>query len=280
MSKALVVLSGGQDSVTCLFAALQRHGPGNVHAVTFDYGQRHRREIEAAATVSRIANTWGQHEVLILPREVLQSASPLTDPEAPLEQYDNAEQMAEVIGDRIEKTFVPMRNALFLTLAANRAVALGIREIWTGVCQEDNANYPDCREAFIEAFEEMVNESLGTTKDNFLQIVTPLMDYDKAETVELAWITPGAYGALAYSHTAYDGQFPPVGQDHATLLRAQGFERANLSDPLVLRAHYCGLMELPRTPNYDLDVRMACMNKIHEDLDGKWDRLPDAAQWL
>lgn len=280
MSKALVVLSGGQDSVTCLFDAIARRDAENVYAITFDYGQRHRREIESAIRCARIAGIGDKHTVLSLPEGILESTSPLTDRAAPLEQYENPEQMASVIGTRIEKTFVPMRNPFFLTLAANRAVALGIREIWTGVCQEDNANYPDCRETFINAMEEMINEALGLDQHNFISIITPLLDYDKSDTVLLARELPGCYGALAYSHTAYDGQYPPVGKDHATTLRADGFVKANLPDPLVLRAHYCGLMDLPGTENYGSLARMEAMQHIRRDLDGHWEVLPDAPQWL
>jgi len=281
MSKALVVLSGGQDSVTCLFDAISRRGVENVDALTVDYGQRHSTEIQAAKLCARLAGVdHNHHEILHVPERTLVSTSPLTDRGQPLEQYNSPEEMAKIIGSRIEKTFVPMRNPFFLTLAANRAVAIGAREIWTGVCQEDNANYPDCRETFVQAMEEMINEALGLTRDNFISIVTPLIDYDKAETVELAMNLPGCYGALAYSHTAYDGQFPPVGKDHATVLRADGFAKAGVCDPLVLRAHYRALMELPTGDNYDLEVRNACMNQIHQDLDDKWDVLPDASEWL
>lgn len=252
----LVVLSGGQDSTTCLFWAKKYFG--DVHAVTFDYGQRHAREIQAALDVAKIAGV-ASHEVVVL-GAILNGTSPLINKSEPLELYADHDSMAAIIGARVEKTFVPMRNALFLTLAANRAVCLGVEHIVTGVCQADNANYPDCRASFIGAQEGAINEALG--KDGVC-IHAPLMDLDKAASIALAdslgdeFPSPSignalstAFLALAFSHTAYDGQYPPVGSDHATILRAHGFEQAGCPDPLVLRACREGLMSVPPTNNY------------------------------
>lgn len=247
---ALVVLSGGQDSTTCLFWAKQEFD--ELHAITFDYGQRHSIEIEAARKVARMAGVV-THRILEIP-DVLGGMSPLTNRNAELERYDNAEQMEATIGNRRELTFVPMRNALFLTVAANHAEVQGIRYIITGVCQMDNANYDDCREVFIDATEHYINTALGhdhRTPDRSICLLTPLMDMSKAESVKLAHKLPGCWEALAYSHTSYDGQYPPTDMNHANVLRADGFEKAGLPDPLVLRAHREGLMELPTTANYD-----------------------------
>ena len=115
-TKALIVLSGGQDSTTAMFMAKEQGH--ELHAISFDYGQRHRREIVAATTVGLFAGC-KTHEVIDV-RNVLTSTSPLVDHNAQLEQYNNHEQMEQIIGDRVELTFVPMRNALFLTIAANR----------------------------------------------------------------------------------------------------------------------------------------------------------------
>lgn len=246
----LVVLSGGQDSTTCLFWAKQYFA--EVHAVTFDYNQRHRREIQAARDVAKIAGVLS-HEVIEL-GPILKGTSPLTNPDQELELYADHDSMAAIIGDRVEKTFVPMRNALFLTLAANRAICLGVHSLVTGVCQADNANYPDCRESFVEAQEKAIREALGAD----FSIYAPLMNLSKAQSINMAcsWgsngysMPPRAYMALAFSHTAYDGQYPPVSKDHANTLRAHGFLEAGLPDPLVIRAAREGLMALPETSNY------------------------------
>lgn len=243
MTSALVVLSGGQDSTTCLFWARQRYE--KLHAITFDYQQRHRLEIEAAKQIAAMAGV--SHEVITL-GPVLAGKSPLTNPDEQLETYENFDQMDKIIGDRVELTFVPMRNALFLTIAINRAVVLNCEAIVTGVCQQDNANYPDCRRVFIDALHVMALEALGADAP---RIETPLMDLTKAQTVKLARELPGCFEALAYSHTAYDGIFPPTGRDHASTLRARGFEEAGEADPLVVRAWRAGLMPLPGSANYD-----------------------------
>lgn len=246
--KVMVVLSGGQDSTTCLFLAKMLFA--EVHCITFHYGQRHEVEIDAARKVAAMAEA-ASHEVVVLPTGVLASSSPLTS-DNHLEQYIDAEQMDMVIGDRREATFVPMRNALFLTLAANRAEAMGCTDIMLGVCQMDNANYDDCRQVFIDAATAYINTALGHDHRGTPPIVlhTPLMQLTKADTVRLAHELPGAWEALAYSHTSYDGKYPPTDMNHANVLRAAGFEEANLPDPLVLRAHDEGLMDLPATNNY------------------------------
>ena len=248
MDKALVILSGGQDSTTCLFWAKQNFK--EVHAITFDYGQRHRIEIDAAITVAKMAGV-ASHEIVEVPNCLI-SMSPLTS-DAPLEQYEDADQMDETIGNRRELTFVPMRNALFLTIAANRAEAKGIPNLVTGVCQMDNANYDDCRNIFIMATENYINTALGHDHRGTqpIHILTPLMYLSKAETVKMSKALPGCWEALAYSHTSYDGKYPPTDMNHANVLRADGFEKAGLPDPLVLRAVSEGLMELPATSNYD-----------------------------
>lgn len=243
-TKALVVLSGGQDSTTCLFWAKDRFD--EVHAITFDYAQRHRREIDAARKVAELAGVASHAVVEVGP--MLKGRSPLTNPDEELEAYSSYAEMDGIIGDRVELTFVPMRNAFFLTLAANRAVAASIFDLVTGVCQQDNANYPDCRQTFIDAQVAAINTALGIER---FRIHTPLMNLTKAASIHLAMSMPGAYEALAYSHTAYSGEYPPVTQDHASVLRAQGFIEAGQPDPLIVRAWREGLMALPATGNYD-----------------------------
>jgi len=246
-SKALVVLSGGQDSTLCLHWALQQ-GYDEVHAVAFDYGQKHNIELEMAARQCADLNV--ALEITHLGANILAGTSPLTNPDEKLEQYEDGD-----LPGGLEKTFVPMRNQLFLTVAANRAYVLGATNLITGVCQEDSGGYPDCRQIFIHAVRDACNTGTFTgepgTVSN-LTIHTPLMNLSKAESIIMAMKIPGAYAAWAYSHTAYDGAYPPNGADHATVLRAQGFEAAGVPDPLICRASCEGLMELPDTDNYDV----------------------------
>jgi 7-cyano-7-deazaguanine synthase len=248
--KCVVVLSGGADSTICLFWAGQHFH--EVHAVTFDYGQRHRIEIESAVKVAKMAGVTS-HEIINLGAGILRGTSPLVS-DALLDQYDGP----DALPGGLEKTFVPMRNQLFLTVAANRAYVLVSESIVTGVCQEDSGGYPDCRQDFIDSFDQTCNLGTFTGEDlhgpAFLNIFTPLMTLTKAASVELAMTLPGCMDALAWTHTAYDGAYPPTGHDHATLLRAKGFIEANVPDPLIVRAWREGLMDLPDTSNYD-DMR-------------------------
>jgi len=270
-SKVLVVLSGGQDSTTCLFWARERWD--EVHALTVNYGQRHARELQAADVVARMAGV-ASHKIIDIGK-VLVGRSPLVNETEPLEQYQDAAQMEQVIGNRVELTFVPMRNTMFLTIAANHALAVDAFDIVTGVCQADNANYPDCRADFLWRLEQAFNESLGLYVDSpwefnermfwagrpvlptaggprVVRLFAPLMNLDKDRAIihVLRHLPVDAWLALAFSHTAYDGTYPPSGADHATVLRAASFEKANVPDPLILRAHFEGLVPLPETTNY------------------------------
>lgn len=243
MTKALVVLSGGQDSTTCVFWAKQHFD--EVHAITFDYNQRHKIEIDAAKKIADLAGVKSHKIVTLGP--ILGGTSPLVSDEK-LEEYPDGE-----LPGGLEKTFVPMRNQTFLTVAANHAYVLGARNLVTGVCQEDYGGYPDCRRVFIDSLESACNLGTFTGEDGALDaltIHTPLMFLTKAESVDLAKRIPGCYDALAWSHTDYNGDYPPTGSNHATVLRAQGFEAAGAPDPLILRAAFEGVMDLPATDNY------------------------------
>lgn len=247
-TKALVVLSGGQDSTTCLFWAIQQGY--DVHTITFDYGQKHKREIASAMKIALMAGIdFDKREIVKLGDNILAGTSPLTNKSAELEQYaDHAS-----LPGGLEKTFVPMRNQLFLTVAANRAYVMGCNVLITGVCQEDSGGYPDCRASFISTLQNAINYGTFTGEAGTLpplRILTPLMYLTKADSVRMALALPGCMEALAYSHTSYDGAYPPIGHDHATLLRAKGFEEAGVPDPLVVRAVGEGLMEMPKTDNY------------------------------
>ncbi len=273
MSKgALVVLSGGQDSTTCLYWAIRKWGRENVHAFTVHYRQRHQIEIRAAAEVARRANvatheilgldhasgerchisSVGEHNLLDRMSEtaILQSMSPLVN-ETPVDHYTN---VASLPGG-LEKTFVPARNLLFLTLAANRAYELGVRNIVTGVCEEDFGGYPDCRQAFITLVEKAITVGVygevhdAPGVDDPFRIHTPLMFLTKKQSVDLARTLDGCMDALAYTHTCYDGCYPPHPKNHASLLRARGFAAAGVADPLIVRAVAEGLLpsDYPRT---------------------------------
>jgi 7-cyano-7-deazaguanine synthase len=242
----LVVLSGGQDSTTCTFWAKQEFE--EVHAVTFAYSQRHLQEIYSAKRVGELAGV-NSHHFINIGDKALAGTSPLVNPSSPVEKYENWQSLP----GGLEKTFVPARNALFFTAAANWAYTKDIHHLVTGICQEDSGGYPDCREEFRQAIERALELAMDYHP---FYIHAPLMYMSKAMSVRMASELPGCWEALAYTHTAYDGSYPPTSNDHASLLRAKGFEQAGLPDPLVLRAWQEGLMELPKTTNYEPARRM------------------------
>jgi len=230
MSKALVNLSGGQDSTTVLFFAKQNHP--EVHCVTFDYGQRHSVEVDAAKTIAGLAGV-ASHEVIYIPN-ILVGSSPLVNKRESVEEYESA----EVLPGGLEKTFVPGRNALFLVIAANRAYKLGCNDIYIGVSQEDYGGYPDCREEFIRRMESAIRSGFRfDNNDKFSpSLRTPLLYLNKKDTVVLARQLGGdCMEALSYSHTCYNGAVPPCGKCHACLLRERGFKDAGVTDPLISR---------------------------------------------
>jgi 7-cyano-7-deazaguanine synthase len=261
-SKAIVVFSGGQDSTTCLFWAKQRFD--EVQAICFAYGQRHKTEILSAKKICDMAEV--DLEIVDLTGDLV-SASPLLNHEKEPETYLNFLDMENKTGKTVANTFVPLRNLFFLTIAANRAVASGCKSIVTGICGTDNANYPDCTEVFRQNAQLVINTALPPGQHIFIE--APLIKLTKKETVLLARTLPGCWEALSFSHTSYDGKYPPIDNNHSNLLRAKGFEDAGFPDPLVMRAVHEGSMECPETSNYDSFRRMLASehaSRIAEEL--------------
>jgi 7-cyano-7-deazaguanine synthase len=223
-SKALCILSGGQDSTTCTAMACQQFD--EVHAITFDYGQRHVVELESAIAIAKSLNL-ASHEIIQL-GAILKGTSPLVS-DTPLEQYNSTEEVSE----GVEPTFVPARNILFLTLAGNRAAVLGIKDIFIGVCEADFAGYYDCRQLFIDAMSHALGEGIWGVPDSFI-IHTPLMKLTKAESVHLAVEVLGDRfeEILALTHTCYAGTKGGCGKCHACLIRDRGFSEAGFADPI------------------------------------------------
>lgn len=222
-SKALVIFSGGQDSTTCFYWAKSRWA--ELYTVTFDYGQKHKIELDAARKICELAGV--KFDLVKVP-QVLRSTSPLTDHSQDLDKYESISEFKP----GVQATFVPGRNILFLTIAANIAVHHGCKHIVIGVCEEDYGGYYDCRSEFIQSMQIALNQGLFGS-DEGLVIHTPLMHLTKAETVKLAAsLGPDCMQALAHSHSCYAGTFPPCGHCHACLLRERGFREAGIDDPL------------------------------------------------
>lgn len=211
---ALVVLGGGQDSTTCLFWAKQKFD--KVYAITFDYGQKHKKEIEIAREIAEQADV--PFHLMQLPFINQLGSNALTD--------STIEMDAEKPIDRLPNTFVPGRNLFFLSIAAVYARQLDIKYIITGVSQTDFSGYPDCRDTFIKS----LNVSLNLALEDQFVILTPLMWMDKAET----WALADKLGVLdlvrSKTLTCYNG-FPGDGCGHcpACKLRRHGLD-SYLSD--------------------------------------------------
>lgn len=218
-AQALVVLSGGQDSTTCLYWALDKFGSNAVEAITFDYGQRHRVELGCAARVAEFAGV--SHKVMPIDTFAALGGNALTDRNIGVQKEVDLET-------GLPNTFVPGRNIVFLTFAAAYAWQRNIEHLVTGVAQTDYSGYPDCRQETIEALQLTIRLGMASN----VVIHTPLMSLTKKETVLLARDL-GALEAMALTHTCYDGRRPPCGECPACELRARGFNEAGIEDPLL-----------------------------------------------
>ena len=220
--KALVLLSGGQDSTTCLYWAIDRFGRKNVATMSFDYGQRHRIELDCAKAIAVDAGV--QHTCLPIDTFRILGGDALTeDSIAVSNDLDR--------GTGLPNTFVPGRNLVFLTYAAAYAWQHDIGHLVTGVAQTDYSGYPDCRDETIRSLQQ----TLRLGMESGVEIHTPLMQLSKKETVELVREL-GALHAMALTHTCYNGERPPCGTCPACQLRAKGFAEAGVEDPLVANA--------------------------------------------
>lgn len=211
MRKALIVLSGGQDSTTCLFWAIDRFQKENVSAIGFDYGQRHKAELDCAAEICREAGI--SFEVVPTPIINQLSANSLT-------REDIAVEETKPEGTP-PNTFVEGRNMLFLSYAAIYAKTHGITDLVTGVCETDFSGYPDCRDIFVKS----LNVTLNLAMDYNFVIHTPLMWLTKAQTWQLA--DELGVERLIYEKTltCYNGVLGQgCGHCPACTLRRRGYE--------------------------------------------------------
>ena len=222
---AVVLLSGGQDSTTCLYWAKERFK--QVHAVSFHYGQRHVAEINAARTVAQLAGVV-DHRILDLGVLAQLVSSALLGPES---------VTATRPGSDLPATFVPGRNLIFTTLAAAYAYELKASHIVLGVCETDYSGYPDCREHTLRALEHALRygiwgeEPVMGRSTHRLWLHAPLMHMTKAETVQMARALQGCWEALGHTITCYLGRKPGCGECPACVLRRKGFQEAGEHDP-------------------------------------------------
>ena len=224
MKKAVVLSSGGLDSTTVIALAMKQGF--DVYALSFDYGQRHKRELDAARRVARSLGVRGRMVASIDPR-VFSGSSLTADIEVPKER-DPGRVSAE-----IPNTYVPARNTVFLSLALAWCEVLGARDIFIGVNAVDYSGYPDCRPEFLNAFERLaaLATKAGTEESARFQIHAPLIAMTKAEII-LAGIDAGVDYSI--THSCYDPtpEGTACGACDSCLLRRRGFADAGVADPI------------------------------------------------
>lgn len=221
--KAVVLLSGGLDSATVL--AIARNDGYDCFALSLDYGQRHRAELAAA---HRVASALGavEHKVLPLSLDAI-GGSALTD---------TAIAVPEAATEGIPVTYVPARNTVFLALALGWAEVLGSTDLFVGVNAVDYSGYPDCRPAFIKAFEQLANlaTKVGVEGQQF-QVHAPLIEMSKAEIIRKGAALGVDYGLTVSCYQA-DETGAACGVCDSCRLRADGFSAAGVADPTTYRA--------------------------------------------
>lgn len=216
--KAVILLSGGLDSATIV--AMAKAQGFACYTMSFDYGQRHRAELQAAERVARQLGVV-EHKVIGLDLNGI-GGSALTDPNI---------AVPETPGEGIPVTYVPARNTVFLSLALGWAEVLGARHLFIGVNAVDYSGYPDCRPEFVEAFERLANlaTKAGVEGDTF-KIEAPLQFLSKEQIVQ-AGSQLGVDYALTVSCYQADDEGQACGRCDSCRLRAEGFKAAGISDP-------------------------------------------------
>jgi len=218
---AIVLVSGGLDSATCL--AIARTEGFRCHALSFQYGQRHHAELAAAARVSRQLGAV-EHRIMQIDLAAF-GGSALTDTAIAVPQDGESAQAIPV-------TYVPARNTIFLSFALAWAEVLHAHDIFIGVNAVDYSGYPDCRPEFIRAFEQMANLATraGVEESTRLRIRTPLIDLTKAQIVERGTTLGVDFGATVSCYQA-DADGRACGRCDSCRLRRAGFAAAGVGDP-------------------------------------------------
>jgi len=222
---AIILLSGGLDSATCL-AIARNLGFGPLYTLAFDYGQRHRHELVAARELSRVMGAQEHRVITIDLRQFGKSA--LTDQIAVPK-----DRPPEDLSQQIPITYVPARNTIFLSYALAWAEVLDARTIFIGVNALDYSGYPDCRPVYIEAFEKLANLATRSgveTGEKWFHILAPLLHLTKAQIIARG-VALGVNFAM--THSCYDPTSAGLacGRCDSCLLRKRGFDEANVADP-------------------------------------------------
>ena len=225
---AVVLLSGGLDSVTCLYWAKANYA--NVTAVSFNYGQRHNSELNAAKKIAATAQV--NHRIIGIDLAQL-GGSALTDASLVVPDAKQTDFSDNQHNDSIPITYVPARNTIFLSYALALAEVTQSNAIVIGVNAVDYSGYPDCRPEYIAAFEKMANlATKAGVMGNHLHIATPLLHLSKAEIIKLG-VSLGVDYALTVSCYRADSEGRACGHCDSCYLRQQGFLQAEIDDPTI-----------------------------------------------
>jgi 7-cyano-7-deazaguanine synthase len=224
MKKAVILLSGGLDSATCLAIAID--SGFSPYALSFRYGQRHEFELDSAKAVSKSMGV-EEHVILDIDLRAFGGSALTDDIEVPKDR-DEAN-----IANEIPVTYVPARNTIFLSFGLAYAETLGANDIFIGVNALDYSGYPDCRPQYIASFQHMANlaTKAGVEGDSPINICTPLIDLTKSDIIKTGLNLNVDYGL---THSCYDPDQNGYSCGHcdACNLRIRGFEKIGLSDPL------------------------------------------------
>ena len=219
MSKAIVLLSGGLDSTTVL--AIAKAHDFECYALSFDYGQKQRSELESAKTIANQSNV-EEHRIMKISLADI-GGSALTDDKIDVPKYSES--------DEIPVTYVPARNTIFLSFALAWAEVIYCQKIYIGVNALDYSGYPDCRPEFIKAFETMANlATKQSVEGEKIEILTPLISLTKAQIIQKGLSLGVDYSQTISCYLAnINGE--ACGECDACVLRINGFNNANIKDP-------------------------------------------------
>lgn len=220
-TKAVLCLSGGMDSCVCAALAARDH---DLYALHVSYGQRtEQRELTAARAIAQLV---GASDFLHLRLDVFRriGGSALTDASIPVPEAGTEEA---AIGAEIPVTYVPFRNAHFLSAAVSWAEVLGARTVIIGAVEQDSSGYPDCRPAYYHAFNQLIQQG---TKEGIIRVETPLIHMRKSEIIRLG-VELGAPFHVSWS--CYRAEQEACGTCDSCVLRLRGFQQAGANDPIA-----------------------------------------------
>lgn len=214
--KAVVLLSGGLDSCTCM--AIAKEEGYELFPISFDYSQKHNKELDLAIKIAEFYKV-KKHKIIKIANV---GGSSLTDNDADVPDYAG--------GDEVPSTYVPARNLLFLSYALGYAEVVGASRVYIGVSSVDYSGYPDCRPEFIQAFQNVADlATVAAMQGDKIKVEAPLMFLSKAETIKLGLRLAAPY---EFTTSCYKGGDLACGKCDSCVLRLQGFEEAGRIDPI------------------------------------------------